>query len=103
MILPKRLLLIGAAPFAVAALYGGSVAFAQSGEPTPSTTPQQTSPAPTNPTTPGTPGTPKGTHDSANCPNMGGSGGSSDSSQGSGTSTQTRFHARGARTSSVAY
>ena len=103
MILPKRLLLIGAAPFAVAALYGGSVAFAQSGEPTPSTTPQQTSPAPTNPTTPGTPGTPRGGHSSANCPNMSGSGGSSDSSQGSGMSSQTRFHSRGAHSSSVAY
>lgn len=107
MILPKRLLLLGAAPFAVAALYGGSVAFAQSGEPTPSTTPQQTSPAdPSNPTSPGTPGGPRGTHSSADCPNMGGSGGSggsSDSSQGSGSSTQTRFAPRGARSSSVAY
>lgn len=104
MILPKRLLLLGAAPVAVAALYGGSVAFAQSGEPTPSTTPQQTTPA--NPTTPGTPGGPRGTHNSADCPNMGGSGGSggsSDNSQGSGSTSQTRFAPRGARSSSVAY
>ena len=103
MILPKRLLLIGAAPFAVVALYGGSIAFAQSGEPTPSTTPQQTSPAPTNPTTPGNPGTPKGGHSSVNCPNMGGSGESSDSSQDPGTSPQTRFHSRDVHSSSVAY
>lgn len=107
MILPKRLLLLGAAPVAIAAMYGGSVAFAQSSEPTPSTTPQQTTPAtPTDPTTPGTPSSPRDAHSSADCPNMGGSGGSggtSDSSQDSGSTTQTRFAPRGARSSSVAY
>ena len=103
-ILHKRLLLLGAAPFAVAALYGGSVAFAQSGEPTPSATPQQTAPA--APTDPSAPGGPNGHHSSADCPHMGGSGGpggSSDSSQGSGSTTQTRLAPRGADSSSVAY
>src|SRR4029077_19139779 len=87
--LSKRVLLAAAAPFALAAVYGGSVAFAQSGEPTPSsdgtTPPQQTDPTPT-PSTPG-----NGQHDPSNCPNMGGSG---DSSGGSGSSQQTRFAPR---------
>ncbi|MGE3073558.1 MAG: hypothetical protein AB7N24_05650 [Dehalococcoidia bacterium] len=86
--LPRKILLAGAAPFAIAAVYGGSIAFAQSGEPTP--TPNDgstdTTPAPDAPTPP--------THapgDMANgCPGMGGSD-SSDSSDTSGATTQTRF------------
>lgn len=92
--LPKRVLIAAGLPVAVAAIYGGSVAFAQSGEPTPSadgTPAAPTNPAPTNPGTP-----PNGTHNSADCPHMGDSGGSSDSSQG-GATQQTRFAPRGSR------
>ena len=78
--LPKRVLIAAGLPVAVAAIYGGSVAFAQSGEPTPSAD--------------GTPAAP--THNSADCPHMGDSGGSSDSSQG-GATQQTRFAPRGSR------
>lgn len=91
MLSPKRLLLIGAAPFAIAALYGGSIAFAQSDEPAPSTTPEQTTPA--NPTTPGS------GKDSRGCPEKDGS---SDSSQSNSTSVSD-FRQRGPRTSSAVY
>lgn len=98
--LPRKLLLAGAAPFAIAAVYGGSIAFAQSGEPspTPSAGSTDTAPAPDAPTPP--------THAHGDmkdgCPNMGGSG-SSDSSDTSGA-TQTRFRqTRGAPSGSAFY
>lgn len=90
----KQLLLLGAAPFALAALYGGSVAFAQSGEPSPSATPEQTAPA--DPT----PGTNNGGWDK-DCPGKDGSG-SSDGSQSS-TNTQVRRGPRAGQVSSSAY
>jgi hypothetical protein len=107
--LTRRIWITGAVPLAVAALYGGSVAFADNspapsnGSDTSGVLTQQPSPtAPAAPTDPGTPpGGGSGVHDSSDCPNMGGSGGSSDSSQ-SGTSTQTRLAPR-SHTSSARY
>ncbi|MGE0599214.1 MAG: hypothetical protein AB7J35_07785 [Dehalococcoidia bacterium] len=87
-ILPRKILLAGAAPFAIAAVYGGTIAFAQSGEPTtsPGAGTTDTSPAPDAPS--------PQTHapgDMANgCPGMSGDN-SSDSSETSGAITQTRF------------
>ena len=50
---PRRLAIIGIAPVALAAIYGGSLAFAQSGEPT--------TPTPTEDAAPNTPATPDST------------------------------------------
>ena len=84
-LVPKRLLLVGAAPLAIAALYGGSLAFAQSGEPATPTpdngTPAQDA-APTAPTTPG---------NGKDCP----PGAGSDSEQSSGTGGLTQLRNRG--------
>ena len=91
---PKRTLLAVGLPLGALALFGGSVAFAQTGgDGSSTTTPSQTpSPAPGGgaaPTSPTTPGTPR-QHDPANCPNMGGS--QSTQSGSSGSSTGTSFH-----------
>ena len=97
-VIPKRLLLAGVAPFALAAVYGGSLAFAQSGEPTPA--PTQDS-APESPATPA-PIDPETAPDDTRrgCPEKGGAGGSesSDSAQPD-TSTQLRSRS-GARSAS---
>jgi hypothetical protein len=94
--LPKRALLAVGLPLGALALFGGSVAFAQSqgdGSSSSTDTPAQQAPSPTPggsaPTAPGTPGTP-GTHDPANCPNMGGSG--SSGAPANGSITGTAFH-----------
>lgn len=89
---PKRTALAIALPLGALAIFGGSVAFAQTGgDGSPSSTPSQApTPAPdgTSPTTPTTPGT-HGMHDSADCPNMGGS---DSAAPDSGSTTGTSFH-----------
>lgn len=88
---PKRTALAIALPLGALAIFGGSVAFAQTGgdgssSSTPSQAPSPT-PAPdgTAPTMPGTPGM----HDSADCPNMGGS---DSAASAGGSTTGTSFH-----------
>ena len=103
-LVPKRLLLVGAAPLAIAAVYGGSLAFAQSGEPTPpgSGTPGEDAVPETTPTTPDTapddaaPGTEK------DCGHGGrGSGGSGSRSgetpESGGTADPTQLRTRSQR------
>ena len=106
-LVPKRLLLAGAAPLAIAAVYGGSLAFAQSGEQTPTPddgTPTQDATPTTpdgngSPETPGDDGTPRGEKD---CPR--GSGGSgSDSEEGSGSADPTQLRTRSQRGGSALY
>ena len=108
--LPKRLLLVGAAPFALAAVYGGSIAFAQSSEPTPSTGSGTTQQEDTTPATPTTPEhAPRNGMSAEDCPNMGGpgsgssTGGSGTSDSGSTTQTRTRPARGSQQPATVAY
>lgn len=94
---PKRLLLAAAAPLAIAAVYGGSVAFAQA-TPGDSSSPSNVRAQEGTPTTPGTPATPGGSHDSSGCPNKGGSDGDD-----SGASQQTRVRSHRGPSSALAY
>ncbi len=102
-LVPRRLLLVGAAPLAIAAVYGGSLALAQSGEPTPSgsgTPTEEAAPETTPETTPNTPeaapdGAAPGTEKDCDHGSRGSGGSGSDSgetpeSDGSADPTQLR-------------